>query len=217
MCIDFEGDKIALVREMVARATKHVLRRTVRGLPQAELAYAVSHFLNCLLGASLEPHPTPETGDLPSDQKRDWVDLTPDSLRQTIVDEVAQRYRYGLSKSYFDQGVGKVQLLRELCLRFGLQLELRSYQFEPASTQTNGNAHHSSDDDQKTDSAGQESVSGGSKKKANKKAKKAERHERTTTFEPEDILNIVPIVKGTPHRVCWTFFPAVTWFGLTEV
>jgi protein TIF31 len=194
----FACQKAALIREMIARASKHVLRRTVRHLPQAELACAIAHFLNCLLGTALEPHPTPETADLPPCAKREWVDLTPQNICQTIVKEIAQRYRYSVPVSYFEQGLWKLQLLRELCLVSGLQLELRHYHFERPG-QTDGETQ-TTDDERRTDSIGQDTTAG-AKKNASKKAKNVERRERTTTFQPEDVLNIVPIVKGTAHKV----------------
>lgn len=51
----------SLEREMLVRAAKHVLRRLLKGRDLSEIAPCISHFFNCLLGTSLNPHPAPDT------------------------------------------------------------------------------------------------------------------------------------------------------------
>ena len=82
-------------------------------------------------------------------------------------------------------------LLREVCMKMGFQLKARDYLFEKAETMAN--------------------CPGKTKKATNgTNGQKVDE----TTFYPEDILNVVPVVKDAPlkvfpsevaltGRVCW--------------
>ena len=120
---------------------------------------------------------------MPSTKERPWTTLSPESVQESILLEIARRYRYNLDPTYFTR-LRKTQLLREICLRCGIQLQCREYAFdtnEPIET----------DSPQAT--------------KRTKKSLKTPLRERLTTFEPEDVANCYPISKEVQHKVSMTF------------
>ncbi|CAO1632709.1 unnamed protein product [Parajaminaea phylloscopi] len=198
------------IREMVVRASKKVLNSLLRGAKTTDVTACVSHFLNCLLGSAREaspnalwtPSPFEDASDVPA-----WAQLTPEQLFERVESEVRRRFRFQLPQQYFQNDLKKPQLLRELSLRSGLQLKLQDYRFEADTEGANsGNGTAPSDGD--TDSAvetpakntasaavsGKKKKSTGAKKLAKEVAARAAQH---TTFTPDDILNLVPIIKDS--------------------
>lgn len=167
------------------RGAKHVLRKLIKDIIAVELTEAVAHFLNCFLGDALSAEPKPVNS---TNSSHSWTILTPASLREQITREVLRRYRVVLPESAFEEDLSKLRTLRELCLATGIQLELRNYTFEKA--QANGHAEEASTQEQKKQ--------GGAKKARSASPTPAERE---TTFVPEDILNIHPVVKNAPFKV----------------
>lgn len=189
--------KRLVIQEMIARGFKHFANSKLRNVSAPFGGAAVAHLLNCLLGAEVNSKPTPECD---AELKRmypeadfSFENLTPETLREEIVAQVALRYRYDLGQSWVESGK-QLQLLREVSLKLGLQLESKEYAFtkedfekiaaaRPVSAPpTNG--HNSS-----------------SNKKKKNKTSTPPRVESPIvspprqTFRADDILNIVPIVK----------------------
>lgn len=165
--------KIVLLQEMIFRASKHILRSLLKGLLADEWANVISHFLNCLVGTALEASPKPVPNPSPfasADEPAAWTQLTPESLRKQIAKEVESRFRYTVPAEYLVEDLKKAQIVRELASRFAFQLVARDYQFAPAEEGT------------------------AEKKIVGKKAKAAAAG-RTTTFVPEDVLTLIPVVK----------------------
>jgi len=167
---------------MVSRAAKHVFSRYLRKLPLLDVPNCVAHLLNCLVGFNFNPTPAAqlsEDDEFSSTPAAPWTKLDVASLRQELTKEVYKRYRFTLSESWWNE-CKSIALLREVCLKMGFQIKARDYSFEKVEKQeiVNGN--------------------GKSKKAANGvNGHKAEE----TTFYPEDILNVVPVVKDAPLRV----------------
>lgn len=178
----------SLVRDMVVRASKHVLRRLIAGSRNVELAEIVSHFLNCLLGSEVSA--SPAALDSTSSQAS-WTKISPQSLKDDILAEAAKRFRYAISPDYFGSSFPRPQILRELCINTGLQLALRKYQFERMATPQLNGAHH--EDESKQKSSG--------KKQKKDAAPSTPPTQRTTTFVPEDIVNVYPVAKKVATRV----------------
>lgn len=177
-----------VVQEMVFRGAKHVLRGLVRGLLPEQVPNAVSHFLNCFLGTELNASPKAvyEPLDVGSDVEPEYVSLTPETLRKQIVSEIETRFRWKLDEAYLATGIRKPQLLRELASRFAFQIAQRDYAFD-----SNSEAATVSSDNEKP-------VASKDKKK---KSKTAAPSKRTTTFEPCDILTLLPVVMSTAPSV----------------
>ena len=176
----------ALEREMVVRGIKHLLRHTLLNLELSEVSSCLAHVLNCLFGFAYNPEPVADTSLLPpSKRERSWTKFTPASLQQTVITEIARRYRYALAPSYFTTEFLKSQVLREVCLTSGLQLELRNYALE-------------ADQNISASAEGDVKVNGKAHRKAGSVAVEAQ---RANTFVPQDIAQIVPVVKDTPHKV----------------
>ncbi|WWC58883.1 uncharacterized protein I303_101428 [Kwoniella dejecticola CBS 10117] len=179
--------KTIVIQEMIFRASKHILRSLIANLQPETTTFAISHFLNCLLGTSYNPSPTSSFTPIGVSEREDipeYTKLTPESLRKSIFEEIQSRYRFSLEESFFEEGLKKRQLLRELAVRFGFQLAQREYLFDKD----------------------QEAVSGNEDEKEGKKDKKAKKTKvpsvkRAHTFEPEDVLTLVPIVKSTAPTV----------------
>lgn len=182
--------------EMVFRAGKHVLRHLIRGLAPEHVSCAVSHFLNCLLGTSVSAEPKAVYNSFGLSERSDpaYTRLTPESLRKQIVEEVEVRYRWRLDDSFIQSGLRKKQLLREFASRFAFQLMQRDYAFEASSGEKLEVAV--SEDDKDAKSNGKE----GKKDKKDKKAKTIT-STRSTTFEPSDILTMIPVVRSTAPSV----------------
>jgi protein TIF31 len=176
---------VAIVQqEMVFRASKHILRRLVHGQSAQNSACAVSHFLNCLLGSDKNSSPVAEyeSLDFQDVAAPAYTQLTPESVRSEIINEVAQRFRWNLDPSYFTETMRKPQLLKELATRIAFQLSQREYEY----TGSNEDAS---------------AVDADSKAKKGKKGKNATNTFRATTFEPSDILVLLPVVKSAAPSV----------------
>ena len=190
--------KRLIVQEMIARGFKHFANSKLRNVSAPFAAPTAAHLLNCLLGADVSAKPVAECdNDLKKMYPEDdfsFEKLTPETLKKEVLAQIALRYRYNLGDSWIESGK-ELQMLREVSLKLGLQLESKPYAFtkaafeasapveKPAAPQTNG---HSTS----------------SKKKKNKSTSTPP--VRTVsptvalapqTFHADDILNIVPVIK----------------------
>jgi protein TIF31 len=192
------------VQDMVARSFKHVANAYLKDLPAVFACSCLAHLLNCLLGADFNKTPKAQVDeDLQSlYPAADWpfMSVSPQSLRAQIQEQTHLRYRFTLQDDWF-LSMKHIQLLREVSLKLGLQLTAHDYHFgaQPETSvagalpQSNGAGH---------------ATNGiGSKKK-----KRNGDHNLTTpsneslslktpvTFDPDDIVNIIPIVKDACPR-----------------
>jgi protein TIF31 len=180
--------------EMIFRAGKHILRSLIRGLAAEHVSCAVSHFLNCLIGASISAAPKAVYNSLglSDDVEPAYTRLTPESLRKQLIAEVEQRFRWRLDEKSLTEGLRKRHLLREFAERFAFQVLQRDYVFESEQDRPEG----APEEDEKPKE--------GKKDKKDKKGK-AVIQARSTTFEPSDILTMIPIVRSTAPNVSRNF------------
>ena len=184
------------VRDMIARAFKHVSAKYLRRLPLPVASACLSHLLNCLLGVGLNPKPVadvdPGMRALYGDADLGFEDLSPETVRESIETETRRRFRYALPANWHTE-VRRTQLLREICLKTGIQLQSRSYVFTPEFPES-----------------GEEAKTNGANGHANGEAKKKKKktHDGSPsslsspasaphTFVPDDIANVVPVVKDS--------------------
>lgn len=181
---------------MVSRAAKYILNSLLRDSSLYDHSHVVAHFFNCLVGSKLEPNPTAAVPDLPAgvSPTRTWTSMTPTSLRSELQSQVAQRFRYNLSNEDIDSII-PVTLLRELSMRVGIQLVLRTYDFGSSSTTV-----VASKEEEKHESNGDGALLKKKKKKAGGKVETVI-DEQKLSVRPEDVINLYPIVKVTNHLV----------------
>ncbi|KAK0711298.1 clustered mitochondria-domain-containing protein [Lasiosphaeris hirsuta] len=185
------------VREMVSRSFKHIAAKYLKYLPLPLTSSCLSHLLNCLVGFGLNPNPVAEIDeslkDLFADADLGFQTVTPESLREDIKRETARRYRFTLEDSWWHQ-IRHLQLLREVALKLGLQIQIRNFIFSALEV------------DSVSASNGQTS---GESKKSNKKKKNnrdgspasvASTLNAPHTFRPDDFVNVMPIVKDSSPR-----------------
>lgn len=203
-----ESLRILTIQEMISRAFKHVTSNYIKYLPIPLTAACASHLLNCLLGTGLNPKPKADIDEsvasLYPEADLSFQKVTPESLREEIESQVFCRYQYSLESSWSSE-IKPLQLLRETALKLGLQLEMKDYHFTPAAT--NG-----SEVAPATNGAPKENGTNGhststSSKKKNKKARDGSPSSITSnhvtvphTFTPDDIVNVVPIIKEAAPR-----------------
>lgn len=192
------------VREMVARGFKHAVSKPLKSLSPPFAQACIAHLLNCLVGSELNPKPTAETDAalkaLYPEDDFSWEQLTPEQIRSDIARQVQLRYRYDLKDNWVEAGK-QLQLLREVCLKLGFQLEAKDYAFtkEAAAAASAAPAQSAAVNVPATNGAS------GNKKK-NKKgadhspARSAAAAVPNQTFHPDNVLNIVPIVKEASPR-----------------
>ncbi|XP_067910967.1 clustered mitochondria protein homolog [Heterodontus francisci] len=136
-----------LISEIITRAAKHIIVLYQQGVEISVLSSAISHFLNCLLSSYPNPvaHLLPD--ELVSKRKKSkrklripgndtaWASLTPTELWKQINSEAAESFDFVLACDGVDQaverfGLQKVSLLREFCIKAGIQILLREYNFD---------------------------------------------------------------------------------------
>jgi protein TIF31 len=162
------------MHEMVSRAAKHLFSRYLRKLPLLEVPACVAHLLNCLLGYKFNPSPLPQFPvDDTNSPPSEWTQLNCVVMREQMTREIFKRFRFRLDDEWWNQ-CRSIMLLREVSLKMGFQLRAREYVFEKG------------DYSMKSKRA---SLSNGAKMEE-------------TIFYPDDILNVVPIVKDAPFKVC---------------
>ncbi|KAI4165311.1 MAG: hypothetical protein LQ342_001179 [Letrouitia transgressa] len=193
------------VQEMIARAFKHVAHRHLKKLPMPMTGACIAHLLNCLLGTGVNKSPVADVDEdlkfLYNEGDMSFANTTPDSLRSDIEEQVQIRYRYILGSWLSD--IKHIQLLREISLKIGLQMIAKDYNFSLDSVAssdqsihlTNGNSIHSA--------INSHPVNGLISKKKKRNAGNSSptsmngcnTTDATMTFIPNDVANIVPIIK----------------------
>ncbi|KIV79858.1 hypothetical protein PV11_07402 [Exophiala sideris] len=193
-----------LLQEMVARAFKHIANHHLRHLPAVFATSCFSHLMNCLLGSELNPNPRPEIDEdlraLYPEGDFSFETISPTKMQAEIEKQVKTRYRYQLGENW-QTGIQSVPLLREICLKLGLQLVAREYSFGQGTQPHSESSPARSSSDHSNDGAQQETAS---KKKKKKTADQPQTNgavvKPNTTFTSDDILNITPIVKDSTPR-----------------
>jgi len=168
---------------MVSRGAKHAFSPYLRRLPLLDIPCVIAHLLNCLIGFKFDSHPEAYLShydEFSSAPPPEWTHLDALTMQTKVGLEVFRRFRYALPDSWWNESCSCIVLLREVCLKLGFQLKARDYVFE------------------KLDAV---ACPGKSKKANGTNGHKAE----DSTFYPEDILNVVPIVKDAPLKVSLFF------------
>ncbi|XP_044731040.1 clustered mitochondria protein homolog [Chrysoperla carnea] len=138
--------------ELLLRAVKHIFTQYMQSTELLNLAAAVSHFLNCFLYAGSVPSPQLGVDESRTSKRRnkrkgrgngtvsqpegnEWASLTPRGLWNQIRSELKSYYDFELSGDNIDAivqnySLQKISLLRSFCVKTGLQILLREYNFE---------------------------------------------------------------------------------------
>ncbi|KAI0118853.1 clustered mitochondria-domain-containing protein [Nemania sp. FL0031] len=182
------------LQEVISRAFKHVAGKYLRYLPMPLTSACIAHLLNCLLGSRFNSKPVADIDEslksLYPEADLAFANVTPESLRTEIEIQSTRRFKVTLDS---DTGIKAPQLLREVSLKLGLQLQAREFQFtgEPSSVPEKVSGH-----------------TNGEGEKSKKKKKKAREGSLSlvapvaaqSTFSADDIVNIVPIVKDSAPK-----------------
>ncbi|KAL6258455.1 hypothetical protein P5V15_010411 [Pogonomyrmex californicus] len=141
------------VSELILRSAKHVFTSYMQGTELMSLSAAVSHFLNCLLSSAQIIHPQQNLEELqsktakrrnkrkgrnngPQQSEVEWASLTPKSLWQQIKNDLKAYYDWetpspeSLEATIEHFHLQKISLLRGFCVKTGIQILLREYNFE---------------------------------------------------------------------------------------
>lgn len=194
-------------QEMITRAFKHIANRYLRNVPAPFTASCAAHLLNCLLGTDVNPSPCADIDkslrQIYPEGDFSFENLNPETLRAEIEQQVKTRYRYTLESGWLNS-LRHLQLLRDISIRLGLQLGARDFAFTksqltaravpPAVNGANGTTGH---EEGKSSSSKKKKKGGDSANAANRAAAE---EKPAVTFVPDDIVNIVPLVKDASPR-----------------
>ena len=194
------------IQEMIARAFKHLGNRYLKNLPMAFATTCLAHLLNCLLGTGLnkapKPHLAEDLQDLYKDVDYSFAKANPQSLKLDIEAQVQQRYRHILEGNW-TQDIKHLQLLRSVALKLGVQIIAKDYYFTAETyvpngdskemtngssihAETNGHAHGVTSGKKRRKNGGRNSPTN---------TKISELPGQPLTFGPDDIANLVPLIK----------------------
>ncbi|KAK6463291.1 protein TIF31 [Scheffersomyces coipomensis] len=186
------------VQEMIARASKHILRKLTSSLPPLLSPYVVAHFHNCLLGSKITDSPTIEIDQtlasfLPEENFA-FTKLNTASIADLVQKEVYARFRYTLPIDWIDTSVRPAQLLREISIKFGIQWKAQDYVFTKEEFETV----------KESLAVKSQSIETSHSKKKGKKSKTVsvveKVIERNSIFVVDDIVNFVPNVKDSSYK-----------------
>ena len=201
-----ESLRLLAIQDMVARTFKHIAGKYLRYLPIPLTSTSVAHLLNCLLGTLLNSKPKAEIDEsmaaLYPNADLAFQDVTPESLKQEIESQIIRRYRYKIDDGW-TYDIKHLQLLREISLKLGLQLEVKEYRFK--SQTSDGSCEAATPINGSVKEHGVNGHNGNSKKK--KKTRDGSPASTSSghavplqTFSPDDILNILPVTKEASPR-----------------
>ncbi|KAG8450710.1 hypothetical protein GDO86_003111 [Hymenochirus boettgeri] len=138
-----------LISEVITRSAKHIFKTYLQGVELSGLSAAISHFLNCFLNSfpnSVAHLPSDELVSKKKSKKRKnrnlssvdntaWASVTPQDLWKNICSEAKSYFDFDLECDNVDQAVEvynlqKISLLREICIKVGIQILLKEYNFD---------------------------------------------------------------------------------------
>lgn len=199
-----EGPKLLRLRELclqevISRAFKHVASQYLRYLPVPLTSACIAHLLNCLLGSAFNSKPVADIDEslksLYPEADLAFANVTVESLRKEVEVQSARRFKVTLDPDWH-AGIKHLQLLREVSLKLGLQLQAKDFQFTGEAPKTIEKANMQANGDGEK----------GSKKKKKKTtrdgspASTASSNTTPSTFVADDIVNVVPIVKDSAPK-----------------
>lgn len=141
--------KIA-VQEMILRTVKQLFKLHMQSANLRTLSVAVSHFLNCFLSLYPSPQPHLPAEEAINKKKKSkkkplktgngastvaWATLTPEELWKLIANDTEKQFGFELNCKNSDEvflkyRIHRIALLRSFCLKTGVQILLREYDFE---------------------------------------------------------------------------------------
>ncbi|KAI5955948.1 CLU1 [Candida margitis] len=193
------------IHEMIARASKHILRKLIKGVPTYLVPSAVAHFHNCLLGGAITEQPAATLDDsvasFYSDNELSFTKLGHKQVVNLVSDEVYARFRFKLPNNWVDDIVRKPQLLREIAFQFGIQWKSHNYaftkeQFDVAEEQVEVEVV-----ERRSTSSSSSSSSKKSKKKNSPQSQLVSKLiKRQSTFIADDIVSFTPIIKDSSYK-----------------
>lgn len=185
------------VQDMIARASKHIMRKESQGLSPLLMPYFVAHFHNCLLGSAINDSPEVVVDEsikpLFSETELEFTKLTPAKTAELIAKEVYIRFRYTLPSDWVSD-VKPLPLLREIALKFGIQWRAQEYFFTKDEFEAA---------EKKAETVVKDQVVETSHKKKGKKKQQpvvVESVKKTTVFVADDVANFVPVVRDSTFR-----------------
>nr|XP_057926888.1 clustered mitochondria protein homolog isoform X1 [Doryrhamphus excisus] len=134
--------------EILMRSTRRVFNSFLQGVDMPCLATAVSHFLCCLLvphfaatslGEDTKKKSRRRGRGPGASESTTWSTLTAVELWNLVCQDVEETYSIsdslgsGLNQLVERYGLQKISLVREFCLKTGVQLRLRDYMLESQS------------------------------------------------------------------------------------
>ncbi|XP_034728618.1 clustered mitochondria protein homolog isoform X2 [Etheostoma cragini] len=133
----------SVIGEIFTRSTRRVFNSFLQGVDVPSLSAAVSHFLCCLLVPHFTPNPVGEETKKKSrrrgrgagapESSMPWSTLTGSKLWNLVCQDAAETYNVsdslgsGPNHLVEHYSIQKLSLLREFCLKTGIQLRLRDY------------------------------------------------------------------------------------------
>ncbi|KAJ3299983.1 Intracellular distribution of mitochondria [Borealophlyctis nickersoniae] len=125
--------KAISLQEMAARGAKHVLRDILKDTPRFAVSDAIAHFLSCFFASSDKevPYVSASIHTKLSSTAAATSELTPSSLHASVQKEVRRRFRYELPDDFYLRR--RIQTLRSICLKVGIQIEARDYAWDSDS------------------------------------------------------------------------------------
>lgn len=146
------------VQELIVRAAKHIYYTYMQNTEVMSLASAISHFLNCFLTNGPVTPPASGSDELQKTSKRrnkrkngknalfgndnnEWALITPKSMWHHIKREIKAYWDFDLEcddqRSVIETyKLQKISILRAFCLKVGIQILLREYNFESRNKPT---------------------------------------------------------------------------------
>jgi protein TIF31 len=116
--------KQLLKEEMASRVLKHVLREELLHTSMHQTSELISYFFNLMLAIKMGT-------EIPQSS---LTQLTADTLKNVVHSGVKSRFRYDLGQEFWGS-VGPV-LFRSICLKVGIQIRAREYNFNTLTFHT---------------------------------------------------------------------------------
>ncbi|KAI5961219.1 CLU1 [Candida pseudojiufengensis] len=182
-----------IINEMIARASKHILRNLVKSLPTYLSPAAVVHFHNCLFGGEINKTPVAEIDEVyqtfyPKENFK-FAELTHASVIELIEKEVLARFRYKLPQNWITE-IRLPQLFREIALQFGIQWKSLNYTYTK------------SDFDSANNEIKKDVIETKSSKKSKKKTQQivSKSIKRNSIFIVDDLVDFIPKIKDSSYK-----------------